>query len=397
MLRGSCRSVLNCVAASISSSPWYSQKLEEFVNQIPAMLQHGPLKTSIMAELDRCVGVATDTKKLLDMTGKIPGLVSQLRHGSCNDLLEKFKCKVQSLWLVVSRGEVKCNEGELHALTKTLRESSIIFPMDADIQASAEDACKMLQEHGKTLMVNELLAACEVLSEGTTTLEELKVKCKAIEDMLDTNHVSKSALSESGVVTIQSALNRLWALLDSEWKLDEKPSDLVCMSLECMRKLACLDSQSTEQAVEAVSEGMAMAMAGVELTKILNQDVVEDEAVFNNIVLMHRRLMRYEKASHGVEAKPIIVSLNSSLTQAKNVVKHRQSTMLDHQKSKVLKAYRSLSDIAGGKPNGLDWLDNQDASWEDLLKAADKSIVLLSGEDLVQRQSTLDEACQTCL
>eukprot|EP00971_Amphidinium_carterae_P165203 3274929-Amphidinium_carterae.2 len=376
MLRGT-KSVLNQVAAAISSSPWYSQKLDEFVNQIPAMLQHGPIKRSIMAELSQCSGAAADTETLLDISAKIPGLVSQLRTGSCVDLLDLFKGKVQSLWQLVSNEEVKCNECQLQALTKTLRESSIVFPMDAEIQASAEDACKLLQEHGKTMVVNDLLAACETLLENTTELEALKTKIRTIQDMLDISTVPKSALTESGVATIQSAIHHLWQQLDSQWKLAETPSELVGITIECMRKLACLDSQSTDQAVEAVHEGMGMAMASLELTSLLNQDVVEDEAVFNNIVLLHCRLMRYEKASHGVATKPIICNLNTFLTNGKKDLKERQVTMLELQKTKVLHAFKSLADIAGGKPKGLDWLENHDASWEELLKVADKSIVIL--------------------
>ncbi len=130
------KSVLTQVAAAVESSQWYSMRLQDYLDHLPAMLEKGHLVAKFSSRLDAMHMPSECISELHDMVKEVAVLSQCLRAGSTSDLQDQLLNKLRKLWSQIedSPGS-SVNPKVLQQVSSLFSDASLVFPMDSSIAA----------------------------------------------------------------------------------------------------------------------------------------------------------------------------------------------------------------------------------------------------------------------
>jgi hypothetical protein len=122
------KSVVTQVAAAVESNQWYSMRLQDYLDHLPAMLEKGHLVAKFTSSLaamhmpSECISV------LHDMVKEVAVLSQSLRAGSTSDLQDQLLDKLRKLWSEIADSACASSVKLLQQVSSLFSDASLVSP-----------------------------------------------------------------------------------------------------------------------------------------------------------------------------------------------------------------------------------------------------------------------------
>eukprot|EP00971_Amphidinium_carterae_P167126 3311589-Amphidinium_carterae.5 len=392
---GGGKSMLANIGASLQASPYYERRLDEYLLQCPVMVQYGPIVKGYLTDMSEFEGNAEETQKLWEMAKQLPKMVHQLRAGSCVEVVETFKRKLAENFEKMAADIDTCEGTQMRTMSETLKEASIMFPMECEWQEKLDKCTSFLQKIGENEVLKNLMKLAQELVDSDVaakdTCEKLYTKFTA---ELEGMSFHDQLLSTAELAVMAAVCSKVFDVMDKHWDLDKAPSAVVRSSLTCGKLLQpALSDSSLQKALLVVSEGMPLAEALHEYKDetLLHNAPNNADGLFQSLVKLQRRLTKFHDVAVDLpeDSHTFLTKLTTWADGVKNMAKEKQSTMLASQKQTLNNSHTKLVDIMGQY-----WMDGfSGTTWEDMTKHASETIMKVDGQQLVLLHSQLSQAC----
>eukprot|EP00971_Amphidinium_carterae_P338741 6476241-Amphidinium_carterae.1 len=394
----SSRGILNQVAASVEASEYYTYLLDEFMQTSAATLEKGPMVERFMRQLtdmDKSKLKVVDLDVLLEVVKAFPALQLQLRRGSVNELNKLLRANLDGIGCMLEQKDESLSREALDKTSAILSEALVFFPIDGQLNEWMSATADCLNQCGKMEVVKTIFKALDELSEATASnLADFHGKLKQILETMNPMHVTMDMFSEDGKAQVESTFNSVMNVLKDNLKDVIKTPELAGMLTQCLTKLSgWVGKPVMHITCLAVADGLAVINTFQELQKAKSLDVVNDGALLQTAILLHRRVMRWkgnfeqlgEANIHGAVQKLAI-----EVGCATKEVAAASELLVDRKTAAVHAHLKGLSDIAGGKSGGLDWATGyQGNCFASLSQHAEDSLDKCNAGDLVNKISSL--------
>eukprot|EP00971_Amphidinium_carterae_P014718 290724-Amphidinium_carterae.2 len=390
-------SALAGIANAVANSPWYAQRLSEYLEKSSALVEHGYKVGEYMTALESLSLAQGDLQKIYDIAKDIPKLAVLLRSGSCDDLFAKLKVSGQRLW-----DEMKVAEKPKHdivaLMSRILQEVATTFPLEASFSLAIDECGSMLNKAGQEAQVQEFMDCCAKLL--NLPQNETDVFLQTVE----ANHESLSPMRLKGCLSddlgrdvVQKTTKHI---IDFVMSIFKKYATLPEKLELCMQYLSLLQPLVQDNVHVKLSNAVQACHSVIvcywKVQDSLEKETISEQALFDAVQLLHRRQLRFkDEVTKLVEqpedtSKPVLQEWGS---KAETLVTQQQTELVAKSLLSLQSAYKHLADIAGGQSGGRSWMDTfKGQNWEQLLEHAAGSILLIHGPDLVERLKSLQEA-----
>ena len=157
------RSPMMVLGAALGGSTSLSAKLQEYISKAHMMVEKGPEVAALQVKIKELSLSRESVKSLLPMLQQLPGLQQGLRLGATEVLFSEAHSKLVQLWQWLEQS--KKDQGLLTDMSSLLSESTMVFPMDGNLQGYMLKCGEFLKQVGEQDLVHNVIAACEAVDQ----------------------------------------------------------------------------------------------------------------------------------------------------------------------------------------------------------------------------------------
>eukprot|EP00971_Amphidinium_carterae_P327480 6458877-Amphidinium_carterae.2 len=361
------------------------------------MLQYGQLVLAQEENLRSLVPSRSAVTLLLNIAVELPSMSKQLRLGSCDKLKEQLCSSVKSTWGSVRSMAGTWESQQLHDLSRLLQECCSLYAMEAYFAEALEECGRLQKTASEQAVVQGLLAEGEKLvkllhdgpGEGNEAVHSMS-------DYVDGIDMTSEKLTSEEKDRLKTVVLAIGSFANSAWHEGGELPDSSIVSLQLMHKIdKYLGNAVLSLQVKGLSEGVAVQQAQLAVTtKMCNggAEYLDEE------LLLHHRCLKFQttlKSLADVDQIPMLLRLKGLVEGAENAFLAEKTSMMASLKTELAVKEKALAKLAGGAPNGADWLaDFTSDKWEDLKARASETLTKVNPQELITSQSHLKEACQ---
>eukprot|EP00971_Amphidinium_carterae_P350965 6491831-Amphidinium_carterae.1 len=317
-------------------------------------------------------------------------MVRQLRHGSCDALQENLCKSVKALWSGV-RAEAKTWDSQkLHEVSRLLQECCSLFALEGHFHECLEECGRLQKTASMRAVVDGLLGEGEKLV--TVLDDEPDQSYDAIKSMgtyVDGVDLSAEKLSADDKDRLRAVVLAIGGFANKSWREGGDLPESSIVSLQTMQKIdKFLGNAVLSLQVQGLSEGVAVHQAHLAMTSKMCNGGAEylDEAL-----MLHHRCLRFTttlKTLNDVDQIPMLLRLRSLVENAEGAFQTQKTSMMANLKTELVVKEKALAKLAGGAPNGADWLaDFTSDKWEDLQARATETLAKINAQEMIASQA----------
>eukprot|EP00971_Amphidinium_carterae_P352856 6492754-Amphidinium_carterae.2 len=389
------QTILAAVSSSLASSPWWSIRMKDFMTTAPSMAHLAPKLKEYEEVLQSLPLVVGSVEKLIGMVVDIPDIKRQLRHGSCDNLMDQLEKKLNEMWLALKPTATGLSKSQLASVAKLFQECCSLYPLQSGFHEALE-ACGQYQKQVGQQEVMQLLVkeAGEVLEHLDMEKEDAAVKIKVFSEHVATSAARHSGLSGEAKDLFKQVFLALGGFLAKTWTLENGAPEFVHTSLEVLKQLAhMMNEPDMIKEMLCLEEGMVAVFAHVDLAALACKNV-DDTKALEITLLVQRRHMKFMQTVKAMEVKDN--DMLKKLVQFMPTVQAATSAQVAQLTQTVVAGLqlqkKALSKLAGGGPDGQSWLqDFVGTTWESLVAQAQNTLAKVDSKDLVEKQKSLKE------
>eukprot|EP00971_Amphidinium_carterae_P348279 6490414-Amphidinium_carterae.1 len=392
--------LLTTVGSIVQSTPFWAQKLEDYVEKAPAMLESKPKLLEMQSTLHAmqsqqfCV---ENIALLLPIAKSLPGFLFNARQGCLDGIMNAFKQCLGAVWQFTET-EYSFKLQECKDLVSLMSEASSLWPQDSKLQQWISASAEMLEKCGEENMSSDILDAMNRLKQTSSeSLEPYMLAVKEFTDKLGSASLPSSILLRGGsepwlqlVTNFCEALNTHMPdeLIEVPELLDQVVScamniKTLLVETEAAKIALCL--QSAREMLEAMCalQG-ANGPQGQDLLNLTN-------ALVRKVHCFSKCMQRdVPGCKHECFEK-----FKALMLKCEKLIDANKDRLIVGARAGLEKQENLLQQIGGGADDGKSWLDGlagEPETFEALQKHAKESILRVSGKRLVQQQVATSEA-----
>jgi hypothetical protein len=397
------KSVMTQVAAAVESSEWYSMRLQDYLDHLPAMLEKGHMVAKFSSRLGAMHMPSECISELHDMVKEVAVLSQCLRVGSTTDLQDELLDKLRKLWSQIedSPGS-SVSPKVLQQISGLFSDASLVFPMDSSMAAMTLACGEMLQSCSLVMDLLAFNSACDLVLEVLIEVPQqaaavlLAMKCLC-------EHASNLRGNPSSLPTKSKTL----ATKALQGAIDFFAKTIPLGQQDMEQCLSCADVLGNIVQEEPLTLTMNFLKQALQVKQNLDKlmvdgklsvdEILGNEASLEKTVALQRSLMKMKGMKKGLllmisepACKHIIDEIEKDSAELVQLVNARRvveaSAQLDHANTK-------LNDIAGGHHGGKHWLEHNTASsFAELLQHATNTLMKINGKLLVDTTAQAEKA-----
>ena len=392
-------SSLGAIGKAVDATPWYSERLCEYIEKSPILLEQGYKVLDYLTALQNLCLEVPNLKHIYDIAQNVPKLTLQLRVGSCVELMEKYSSAVLGLWQAAKEAPRVAQE-QLEWLSKLLQEATTTFPLEPKFSVAVEECGKMLQRAGRAAQGDEYMKLCgkmlEIIDDEPQVLVETVKKTHAL---LSAIAWSRDNFSVEDLAQQLTLMQRLFGFLLSLLKDSVEFSKVADVVVEFVKLVQVhVENVPFGKVIAAVQSGCSMVQLFLTVQETMEEKALTEvhDVAFDQLQMLSRKQKRFLQAREQVvqpEPVPLLEELSGISKEIGTLVSEQQVLLLEASKRSLVTKQKDLCDIAAGQVGGMQWTQNfKDTTWEALVLYAEQTILKINLPDLQKRLSSLEEA-----
>jgi hypothetical protein len=393
--------VLTQVAAAVESSQWYSMRLQDYLDHLPAMLEKGHLVAKFSSRLGAMHMPSECISEMHDMVKEVAVLSQCLRAGSTSNLQDQLLNKLRKLWSEIEESS-SVKPKHLQQVSSLFSDASLVYPMDASMAAMTLACGELLQECSLSMDLLVFDRACDLVLEVLTAepqqadavLIAMKCLCEHSSNLRGIPSSLPTKSKKLATTVLQGAIDFFAKTIT----LDQKDMEHCLSCAEVLGSIVqeeplTLTMNYLKQALQVKQKLDKLKVDG----KLSMDEILGNGASLEKTVDLQRSLMKMKGMKKGLllmiseqGCKQSIDEIEKDSAELVQLVNARRameaSAQLEH-------AHTKLTDIAGGHYGGKHWLEENDASsFNELLQHATNTLMKINGKLLVDTTAQTEKA-----
>eukprot|EP00971_Amphidinium_carterae_P352173 6492462-Amphidinium_carterae.1 len=386
--------VLTLLAATMDSSPWWKEQLDQCQLEVPGLHLHAGTVVEFAAELDEMKDLTEGVgKRLLEMTEQIAEISATVRKCKIESLLRKLLAKNKayvnmSLNLPAESGQ--SSKHHLQASQRLLHGCVAQWPEDADVASLDEKVSLKLQSVGALAKVSALLDAIadvgatlddppELGGELQSAIDKLNGAVEGVPPCQDLQEQEKEAIQK----TWDSLLNLLAThFCGGDLKLKTEAMERNMASLRKMPSIGSFATEETDIIIDHVEAVCSLVVKSLEFKPLCALSHVQYMARDSNFEML-KSIRRCLQALHA-STKKVNDANSQKFTSVATVVSHQAKPvqaaeqmvkalgdgLVMKAKQEFQKHMQELAHIGGGRKEGKMWSEEvkENATWASIEK-----------------------------
>eukprot|EP00971_Amphidinium_carterae_P322033 6401313-Amphidinium_carterae.2 len=387
---------ITAISTAVMGTSWWNLRVQEYLAKAPAMVQLAPTVAAYAQSLGTITLDVSSVSKLHEIASGLPALVRQLRHGSCDEVMTKLEHAVKGLWNAVHPEASKLEKSQLGSISSLLQECCSLFPLQSGFHEALEACGKVQKEAGQHELLQALLSSVDKVVKATQK-EHAIPAIKELAEFLKSTKIIAQQVPDDAKASLNAAIMSVADSLHKYWEMKDGMLDFIGPSVDIFKVLAgILNVPVVSKAVTLVEDGVSMVQGLIELNAIISHESKSGDECLQSVLVLRRRLTKFNK-SKALLTEDFKMTLLDKFT----VFRAEVTALFSEQKALLIAAVerklqaeqKNIMKMAGGAPNGAEWLATfHGSTWESLLEHANNTIAKVKPTDLVESQKSLQEA-----
>ena len=374
------KTLLSMVAVQVESQSWYSQRLREYLDKAPALLEKGPTVSLHEATLAGMAVTVESGPDLLQICRQILPLKAVLRDGSCDGITEALQKAIGTMQEICKEKGKSMTKAQVEQLSQLFAEASNVFPLDASLHETSGELAKWLLVCGQREIVIDIKAAFEKMLElPVENMEGLQESLNDLDPRIQGVSVGQKLLAEECGEVLQKMCQFLMQVLDAYCTASGEMAPVVPTAAEAWVVLAGWRGDGDEQKLaKKIRAEVSVCEALQELDATMGDG--DEEGFIHKAQTLQRRLAASKALGDLKSCKmqlQCFKPLSECICKAEAALAKCCGLASKQNKQRVMDLCQELTTVAGGMPDGTDWLhDYKGTDWPSLLDHA--AITLLT-------------------
>eukprot|EP00971_Amphidinium_carterae_P071882 1421752-Amphidinium_carterae.2 len=349
-------SVSGKIAATLQTTPFYNQLLEEYVKTIPSALQFNDKLVTMRMDLARMaeskIGMG-DIGNLNQIIDDLPVLMTALRSGAVDDIMMNAKHMLAKM-VELTEGEKRLSVEQWKSMSALCVHASVVWPQISWIQGYMMKAGEMVHKTGMEQVVADIQKAVAALTSANIGFLGYRLKdMEQLGQQLTSATLDRSLLLDNGEGPWLALQDKTLEICCFHWpEGQEIAGSQVAEGVDYLNQ--ALAKSFTGTAIEkkacAFHTGMDMMMSHVTMKSRVEQpENVKD--TMQDCQTLQRLLMQYQKMvsdSTEIYVHDVFKRMSEYQAKASNGFDIVIKSMLTKSREKTAALEIDLKEVSGG-------------------------------------------------
>ena len=210
---------LTKVAVAMAANTYMKERVDDYVQHLPSMMEKGPLMAKQIQELQHVQRSEAGLRTTFDVLQGFDALRRCMRAGSTQPLEQLLRDSVDKLFDWIMTAPDGQTQAGLTLTQQMLQEAAIVWPMQEDLQDKSNRLAGLLRNRTADKQVKELSENLKSVKQalGKTDIDtvELSEALGYVQASLDTNQVEPKSLPGVIIEDMRTILEAVLQRVDS--------------------------------------------------------------------------------------------------------------------------------------------------------------------------------------